>query len=184
MSNENSRTQISSQKDATDGTTKLRYNRNRKCALETAIKYWNAKNPSKEFRGYVVYGGLEPTEFTEIFPTWEVNENARNCNLNVWELIWELLLSNFENESYFVLKDGKSDQQKDCIMTLLASMNRDRYPALVLRQKPLPDGVNPLKLENYLSDEEFEELLQTTKEDFAQLPAWKQSNLKKKARLF
>lgn len=63
-------------------------------------------------------------------------------------------------------------------------MNCSRYPAHVLRQKPLPDGVNPLKLEFYLSDEEFKELLQTTKEDFANLPAWKQTNLKKKARLF
>ena len=69
-------------------------------------------------------------------------------------------------------------------MKILATMNRDRYPASVLRERPLPDGVNPLKLENYLSDEEFEELLQTTKGDFAQLPTWKQSNLKKKARLF
>ena len=83
LSNENSMAQIRSQKDATDGTTKLRYNRNRKCALETAIKYWNVKNSDKEFRGFVVYAGLEPKEFTKIFPTWQVNENARNCNLNV-----------------------------------------------------------------------------------------------------
>jgi len=54
----------------------------------------------------------------------------------------------------------------------------------VLRGRPLPDGVNPLKLECYLSDEEFRELLQTSKEEFVNLPAWKQTNLKKKARLF
>ncbi len=35
-------------------------------------------------------------------------------------------------------------------------MSRDKYPLSVLRQKPLPDGVNPLKLECYLTDEEFE----------------------------
>lgn len=84
MSNENiTRIQISSQKDATDGTTKLRYNKNRRCAMETAIKYWKQKHPSREFKGYIVYAGLEPKEFTEIFPFWEVNENARDCNLNV-----------------------------------------------------------------------------------------------------
>ena len=35
-------------------------------------------------------------------------------------------------------------------------MNRDRYPLSVLRTRPLPDGVNPLTLEIYLNDEEFE----------------------------
>jgi supervillin len=46
--------------------------------------------------------------------------------------------------------------QKDDIEILLAQLNRASYPLSVLRQKPLPDGVNPLKLEYYLSDGEFE----------------------------
>ena len=97
--------------------------------------------------------------------------------------------------------------QKDDIETLLAQLNRDRYPLSVLRQRPLPDGVNPLKLECYLIDEEFEvnfclflqslnrliklkfnlnkkELLKITKDEFFNLPSWKQTNLKKKANLF
>jgi supervillin len=87
---------------------------------------------------------------------------------------------------------------------VLAQLNRSEYSASILRQKPLPDGVNPLKLENYLSDQEFQvnlafcfnlnerfyyfdyfkEILHTTKQQFAELPAWKQKNLKIKARLF
>lgn len=71
--------------DATDGSSKIRFTLNRKCALQTAISYWNARNvnSNKEFRGYVVYAGLEPVEFTNLFPSWEINENARNSNLNV-----------------------------------------------------------------------------------------------------
>lgn len=84
----------------------------------------------------------------------------------------------------FLNQDGKKDGQKDAIEDILSKMNCSRYPANVLRQKPLPDGVDPLKLEFYLSDEEFQELLQTSKEEFANLPTWKQTNLKKKARLF
>jgi len=46
--------------------------------------------------------------------------------------------------------------QKDDIQEILNELNRDCYPLAVLRQRPLPDGVNPLKLEYYLGDEEFE----------------------------
>jgi supervillin len=53
-------------------------------------------------------------------------------------------------------KDGKKANQKDDIEILLSQLNRNRYPLSVLKQKPLPDGINPLKLECYLSDEEFE----------------------------
>ncbi len=83
MSGEKNLKQIASQQDATDGSLKLRYNKNRRCAMETAIRYWNQKHPGKDLKGYIVYAGLEPKEFTEIFPFWENNENARECNLNV-----------------------------------------------------------------------------------------------------
>ncbi len=83
MSGENNMKPISSQQDATDGSLKLRYNKNRRCAMETAIKYWNHKHPGKDLKGYIVYAGLEPKEFTEIFPFWEICPNARNSNLNV-----------------------------------------------------------------------------------------------------
>ena len=46
--------------------------------------------------------------------------------------------------------------QKDNILDVLSQLNRSEYAASILRQKPLPDGVNPLKLENYLSDQEFQ----------------------------
>ena len=72
----------------------------------------------------------------------------------------------------------------DSIQEILKQLNRDCYPLEVLRQRPLPDGVNPLKLECYLSDKEFEDLLKMTKEAFFAQPAWKQTNMKKKANLF
>jgi supervillin len=78
---------ILAESDATEGSTKIRFTMNRKCALQTAINYWNAKNATKSqslpLKGYVVYAGLEPIEFTNLFPLWNVNDNARNSNLNV-----------------------------------------------------------------------------------------------------
>jgi supervillin len=125
--------------NATEGSTRIRFTQNRKCAMQTAINYWNMKHADDEqkrenFRGSVVYAGVEPVEFVNMFPFWVVNENARNSSLN----------------------DGKTAGQKDDICEMLAQLNRDCYPLAVLRQRPLPDGVNPLKLECYLSDQEFE----------------------------
>ena len=42
---------------------------------------------------------------------------------------------------------------------MLAQLNRDRYPLSILKNRPLPDGVNPLTLETYLNDQEFEVII-------------------------
>ena len=49
--------------------------------------------------------------------------------------------------------------QKDSIIDILAQLSRNRYPVSVLRERPLPDGVNPLCLTDYLCDEEFEVII-------------------------
>jgi supervillin len=87
------------QEDSVTGTEKIRYNVDRRCALQTAINYWDAKYPnkSKKFKGYVVYAGVEPQEFTNLFPYWTENETARNFYLKVilvfffdkfWHYFW------------------------------------------------------------------------------------------------
>ncbi|XP_052398778.1 advillin-like isoform X1 [Carassius gibelio] len=48
----------------------------------------------------------------------------------------------------------------------------------------LPQGVDPGKREEYLSDAEFENLFGCTRENFQRLPKWRQNDLKKKAGLF
>ncbi len=143
--------------ETTSDSTKIRYTLSRKCAYETAINYWKAKfaNETIDFKGYVVYAGLEPIEFINLFPDWKINENARNCNLNVIFNLINPIVWIFRFY-FYSLKDGKSLNQKDNIETLINEMSRDKYPLSVLRQRPLPDGVNPLKLECYLTDEEFE----------------------------
>lgn len=48
----------------------------------------------------------------------------------------------------------------------------------------LPDGVDPSRKENYLSDKHFQKLLGVSRVEFETLPKWRQSELKKKAGLF
>ncbi|XP_073686433.1 advillin [Garra rufa] len=51
-------------------------------------------------------------------------------------------------------------------------------------QQQLPQGGDPEKREEYLSDAEFENLLGCTRDSFQRLPKWRQNDLKKKAGLF
>ena len=67
---------------------------------------------------------------------------------------------------------------------LLHKLQQTRYTWDELQERPLPEGVDPLKIEAYLEEEEFEEVLAMTKEEFYGLPNWKQIDLKKEAGLF
>ncbi|KAL6462850.1 hypothetical protein MHYP_G00292720 [Metynnis hypsauchen] len=59
-------------------------------------------------------------------------------------------------------------------------------PEFLLNKNPkeLPQGVDPNKREEYLTDADFESLLGCSRKDFQRLPKWRQSDLKKKAGLF
>lgn len=54
----------------------------------------------------------------------------------------------------------------------------------MLLERPLPEGVDPTKLELYLHELDYQEGLGMTKQEYDQLPAWKQTKLKKERGLF
>jgi len=66
----------------------------------------------------------------------------------------------------------------------LSRFHQSVYPLETLLQRPLPEYVNPTKLELYLSDEEFEATLGMSKEEWSNVPAWKKTNLRKEHGLF
>ena len=41
-------------------------------------------NPDSPPSAFVVYAGLEPLQFTNLFPFWTVDERVREINLKVW----------------------------------------------------------------------------------------------------
>uniref|UniRef100_A0A8C2F3T1 Villin-like n=1 Tax=Cyprinus carpio TaxID=7962 RepID=A0A8C2F3T1_CYPCA len=55
---------------------------------------------------------------------------------------------------------------------------------LVKTPNQLPQGLDPEKREEYLTDAEFENLFGCTRNNFQRLPKWRQNDLKKKAGLF
>uniref|UniRef100_A0A3Q2Z0Y2 HP domain-containing protein n=1 Tax=Hippocampus comes TaxID=109280 RepID=A0A3Q2Z0Y2_HIPCM len=67
---------------------------------------------------------------------------------------------------------------------VLARLSQNTFPLDQLRARPLPEGVDPLRLEIYLSDRDFEEALEMKRDKYERLPGWKQVNLKKAKGLF
>ncbi|XP_071484641.1 uncharacterized protein [Diadema antillarum] len=144
------------------GSAKIRWDIDRKLAMETIMAYCKEKRPKNPPKAYLVYAGLEPLTFTNLFPAWEVQEEVTKINKESGK------------------KSGKAILVKD----ILAKLSQAQFTMEELSKRPLPEGVDPMKLETYLSKEEFKMVLKMTKEEFYQLPAWKQKNLKKTNGLF
>ncbi|XP_050688505.1 supervillin-like isoform X3 [Eriocheir sinensis] len=162
------------------GSAVLRFNFARRAALQTALNYCQlkAKAQAKSLaaKSYkktevevsvvepqLVVAGMEPAEFTNVFPVWTPRPEVTAIQ---------------EKEGRW--KPGG----QHLVATILAQLSRTQYSLAELTAKPLPDGADPLHLEVYLSPEEFTEALGMSRDDFYSLQAWKQTEIKKKAKLF
>lgn len=68
------------------GSGAVRWQLERKAAMQTAIGYWTEKNKEdEEIPAYLVWAGFEPKEFTNLFPTWCNREDIRELNAKVGE---------------------------------------------------------------------------------------------------
>ncbi|XP_036428882.1 supervillin isoform X2 [Colossoma macropomum] len=139
------------------GSAGIRWDNERKCAMETALQYCKAKNSRRPPQAYMILAGAEPLTFTNIFPYWEKDPSIRVQGLR---------------NKVILVEDA------------LSKLSKNQYSIEELTAKPLPEGVDPLHLELYLSDKDFQDVLQMTREEFSTLPNWKQLNLKKSKGLF
>ncbi|XP_040848485.1 supervillin isoform X2 [Ochotona curzoniae] len=145
------------------GSARIRWASDRKNAMETVLQYCRGKNAKKPPpKSYLIHAGLEPLTFTNMFPSWEHREDIAS--------ITEM--------------DTEVSNQITLVEDVLAKLCKTVYPLADLLARPLPEGVDPLKLELYLTDEDFEFALDITREEFNALPSWKQVNLKKSKGLF
>ncbi|NWJ08839.1 SVIL protein, partial [Crypturellus undulatus] len=144
------------------GSARIRWATDRKSAMETVLQYCKGKNVKKPPKSYLIHAGLEPLTFTNMFPSWEHREDIAE--------ITEM--------------DADVSNQIILVEDVLAKLCKTVYPLADLLARPLPEGVDPLKLEIYLSEEDFEVALDMTREEYNALPSWKQVNLKKAKGLF
>ncbi|KAM8849811.1 supervillin isoform 11-T12 [Spinachia spinachia] len=144
------------------GSARIRWDSDRKCAMETVLQYCKEKNEKKPQKSYLIHAGLEPLTFTNMFPSWEHREDVAEITEREAEVCNQIIL----------------------VEDVLARLCQNTFPLAQLQARPLPEGVDPLRLEIYLSDQDFEEALEMTREEYEGLPGWKQVNLKKAKGLF
>lgn len=87
-----------------------------------------------EPRVYVVFAGFEHAKFINHFPFWQVDVGVVASN----------------KQHVTVRYSHRSEAADE-----LKKLSRDRYTLKELQTRPLPEGVDPKKLETYLGDEEF-----------------------------
>ncbi|TRY58996.1 hypothetical protein DNTS_012394 [Danionella cerebrum] len=121
-----------------------------------------AKNERKTPKSYLIHAGLEPLTFTNMFPSWEHREDVAEITEKEAEVCQQIIL----------------------VEDVLSRLCKTTYPLADLKSRPLPEGVDPLRLETYLSDEDFEKALEMTRSEYDALPGWKQVNVKKAQGLF
>ncbi|XP_043546515.1 supervillin a isoform X5 [Chiloscyllium plagiosum] len=144
------------------GSARIRWDADRKCAMETVLQYCKVKNAKKPPKSYLIHAGFEPLTFTNMFPSWEHREDVA-----------EITEAEAEGCNKIILVED-----------VLSKLCKTQYPLAELQARPLPEGVDPLKLEIYLTDEDFQKTLEMTREEFSVLPSWKQVKLKKAKALF
>ncbi|NXJ13969.1 VILI protein, partial [Odontophorus gujanensis] len=130
----------------------------------------------------VVKQGYEPPTFTGWFMAWD-------------PLCWtdkksydELKAELGDDASIGHLVSGlTSKNEVFTATTTLIPTKLETFPLDVLvntAAEDLPRGVDPSRKENHLSDEDFKAVFGMTRSAFANLPLWKQQNLKKEKGLF
>ncbi|XP_049614966.1 supervillin [Syngnathus scovelli] len=141
------------------GSAKMRWDSERKCAMETTLHYCREKSSRRPPQAYLVMAGCEPLTFTNIFPYWKKDPSVAS-------------------------KTTGSKNKVTLVKEVLSKLSKLQYSIEELTRSPLPDGVDPLRLEDYLSDQDFKKLLEMSRVEFNALPNWKQKNLKKSKGLF
>eukprot|EP01117_Protostelium_nocturnum_P010235 TRINITY_DN3673_c0_g1_i1.p1 TRINITY_DN3673_c0_g1~~TRINITY_DN3673_c0_g1_i1.p1 ORF type:complete len:1790 (-),score=878.49 TRINITY_DN3673_c0_g1_i1:11-5380(-) len=134
--------------------------REKKMAMETAIEYVEKAPDGRSMTTkniYAITQGSETVEFTCHFPGWD----------------W----SKFPNAS------PSSNPVVTPVLEILEEFNRT-YTYEELSSKQFPKGIDTSKLESYLDDNEFLQVLGSSREQFYKLPLWHQQKLKREKFLF
>lgn len=142
-----------------DKHIKINYKKTQNGYKETAIKEHN--NPK------VMQNNYQEIDTTK---KWPQKRRYKDCNL--------LCLCHVRKDSYFEVDCewlGGAEHAVVCVYSdVITEWAQQRSPKLFSVRWP----------QEFLSDEDFENLLGTTRQDFYRLPKWRQSDLKKKAGIF
>uniref|UniRef100_A0A8C7DFI5 Villin-1 n=1 Tax=Oncorhynchus kisutch TaxID=8019 RepID=A0A8C7DFI5_ONCKI len=118
----------------------------------------------------LVKQGFEPPTFTGWFHAWDPH-------------MWSVC----SIATYSMQSKGNPPYDQSIGESLLSPTIGATFPAdklLNRKTEDLPDGVDPTKKEEYLSNADFALILGVSRVEFYSMPTWKQQNLKKEKGLF
>ena len=146
----------------------------KKKSLETAINYVKTDTSGRTVESTVfvtVKQGFEPPNFTGHFFAWNSNKWSNG--------------QSYEEMKKALVAGGAGGELTSSVAAELAKFSlSQRYTYAQLTSDTLPEGVDPLNKEQYLSDEEFKARFGIARAEFNGLPGWKKVNAKKKAGLY
>lgn len=106
----------------------------KRCSVETSLAYAQVKNAQS---AYLVYAGVEPQEFTHVFGYWDFSHPSVR-----------------EAHDYHVAEGKRMHEKVDLWMLFEEITSTRTYTVEELMEKP--EGVDLMRLEDYLGDEDFE----------------------------
>jgi len=66
------------------GSGAVRWQAERRAAMQTALDYWTVRHGADvPYKAYLVWAGLEPLEFTNLFPEWTDRDDITEINIEV-----------------------------------------------------------------------------------------------------
>ena len=71
------------------GSGAIRWQAERKEAMRTALDYWALRHPeaASQPKAFLVWAGLEPLSFTNLFPIWTDRDDIAELSIRVIKLI-------------------------------------------------------------------------------------------------
>lgn len=129
-------------------------------AMETALEYiqQSPAGHSPSTPVYVTEQYREPADFVAQFHSWS---NAR-----------------------YPAAKKKETASKAPVYEVLQRFTTVTYSLAQLQEDPLPDGVDPTRLEQYLSNDEFEKVFGMSRKDYLMEPMWKAEKIKREVGLY
>ena len=149
------------------GSGEVRWHAERRAAMGTALEYRRARYGNPVPRAELVWAGHEPRQFTHLFPTWKDQPEVAECNSQVlnWaanlSVVLVLGITIFPTNSSLCSHPPFNLQvvSSSDLEATYAALSRTEYTWEELQQRPLPPGVDPARIETYLSTSTFQVFL-------------------------
>jgi supervillin len=81
--------------DKDRGSASIRWQAERRAAMQTVLDYWKLKYGDKPTKAFLVWAGLEPIQFTNLFPDWNDRDDVAEMNILVSGLNYFYLFFTF-----------------------------------------------------------------------------------------